>query len=102
MNLYKVAVVMEAIMVVMSITSIMIKSVNFMTSTCTIGSADKVIKGFNSPWYIHISDEGIVYLTECSEQKLHKLDSQGNILKSINFDGTPVEIYATSTQVFGS
>ena len=53
MNLYKVAVVMEAIMVVMSITSIMIKSVNFMTSTCTIGSADKVIKGFNSPWYIH-------------------------------------------------
>ena len=61
-------------------------------------SRDLIVHGI----YIIISDEGIVYLTECSEQKLHKLDSQGNILKSINFDGTPVEIYATSTQVFGS
>ena len=55
---------------------------------------------YNGPQYIHISDAGMVYLTESLEQKLHKLQARCfNTLKTVNFDGTPAGIYATRTQV---
>ena len=66
----------------------------------TIGLPDAAINIFDGPWYIHISDKGSVYLIDLLGRKLYKVDSQNlSTYKSVNFDGTPVGIYATSTQV---
>ena len=48
----------------------------------TIGKLKKTITGISSPWYITIADDGIAYLTDSHAKKLHKLDSEGKILKT--------------------
>ena len=63
-------------------------------------SEKKAIKGFDNPLSVHVADDGIAYFTEYSGRKLHKLDSQGNVLKSVSLDDAPMGIYVKGKRVF--
>ena len=68
----------------------------------TIGKLKKTITGISSPWYITIADDGIAYLTDSHAKKLHKLDSEGKILKTVSFPGSPLGICVKGTQLLVS
>ena len=66
-----------------------------------IGSSPKkTITGFNMPWNIFITDDGIAYLPEYGGQKLRKLDKDGNKLKEVSFPGQPTSVNVHGNEVY--
>ena len=87
----------------------LIKEIQSMQSGCdcnrtqspsTIGGPLKTITGINRPFYIHITDNGEVFISGWGDGYVHKFDFQNFQKKFSIANGGPTGVYAKGNRVY--